>query len=41
MTSFAVFFVDPRPPSTCSGQVGEGWGAGWQHHIGSGISLSF
>ncbi len=34
-----VLFAHYRP--TYSGQAGEGWGAGWQHHIGSGISLSF
>ena len=24
-----------------SSQAGDGWGVGWQHHIGTGISLSF
>ncbi|MFM7455766.1 MAG: hypothetical protein ACKO2W_04150 [Vulcanococcus sp.] len=34
-----VLFAHYRP--TYSGQAGQGWGGGWQHHIGSGISLSF
>jgi hypothetical protein len=34
-----VLFAQSRP--TYSGQAGEGLGSGWQHHIGSGISLSF
>jgi hypothetical protein len=24
-----------------SSQGGEGWGVGWQHHIGTGLSFSF
>ena len=39
LANSVVLFAHYRP--TYSGQAGEGWGAGWQHHIGSGISLSF
>lgn len=34
-----VLFAHYKP--VYSGQSGEGWGVGWQHHIGSGISFSF
>jgi len=39
LANSVVLFAHYRP--TYSGQAGKGWGAGWQHHIGSGISLSF
>lgn len=39
LANSVVLFAHYRP--TYSGQAGEGWGSGWQHHIGSGISLSF
>lgn len=34
-----VLFAHWRP--IYSGQEGEGWGSGWQHHIGSGVSFRF
>ena len=34
-----VLFAHYKPIYTVQG--GEGWGVGWQHHLGSGISLSF
>lgn len=34
-----VLFAHYKPIYTVQG--GEGWGVGWQHHIGSGISFSF
>jgi hypothetical protein len=34
-----VLFAHWKP--IYSSQAGEGWGVGWQHHIGTGISFSF
>jgi hypothetical protein len=37
--SSGVVFAHWKP--IYSSQAGEGWGVGWQHHIGTGISFSF
>ena len=39
LSKSVVLFAHYKP--IYSAQSGEGWGVGWQHHLGSGISLSF
>lgn len=39
VASSVVIFAHWKP--IYSSQGGEGWGVGWQHHIGTGISFSF